>query len=59
MSRVCDICRKQKMSGSKVSHSNRKHNRSFDINLQNVTVEDNGQKRKIKACTKCIKSIKA
>lgn len=59
MSRVCDICQKQKMSGSKVSHSNKKHNRSFNVNLQNVIIEKVGKEVKVKACTKCIKSIKA
>lgn len=59
MSRVCDICQKQKMSGSKVSHSNKKHNRSFNVNLQNVIFEKDGKEVKVKACTKCIKSIKA
>ena len=34
MSKVCAICGKSKMSGNKVSHSNRKTKRTFKPNLQ-------------------------
>jgi len=57
MSRVCEICGKGKMPGSKVSFSNRKSNRQWEVNLQPTTVEVNGQAKKVKACTKCKKTL--
>jgi large subunit ribosomal protein L28 len=58
MSRVCDICKKGKMSGHKVSHSNRKSNRRFEVNLQETVLTIDGKEQKVKACTKCIKTFK-
>ena len=54
MSRVCDVCGRGKMAGNKVSHSDRKSSRTFEINLQQTEI--NGEK--VKACTKCIKKNK-
>ena len=36
MSKVCAICGKGKMSGNKVSHSNRKTPKTYSANLQKV-----------------------
>ena len=43
MSRVCAVCGKGKMTGHKVSHSNRKSNRSWNVNVQKVKIEINGK----------------
>ena len=58
MSRVCEICGKGKMSGHNVSHSNRKSNRTYEVNLQKTTITVDGQEKTVKACTKCIKTAK-
>ena len=58
MSKVCEICGRGKMSGHTVSHSNIKANRTWDINLQQTTIVEDGKEKKVKACTKCIKSMK-
>lgn len=58
MSKVCEICGKGKMSGHKVSHSNRKANKSWDVNLQETTMVVDGKEQRVKACTKCIKTAK-
>ncbi|MDD2445586.1 MAG: 50S ribosomal protein L28 [Clostridia bacterium] len=58
MSRVCEICQKGKMSGHKVSHSNRKSNRSFEVNLQETVMVVDGKEKRVKACTKCMKTLK-
>lgn len=58
MSRVCEICGKGKMSGHNVSHSNRKSNRTYEVNLQKTTITVDGKEKTVKACTKCIKSAK-
>ncbi len=58
MSRVCEICGKGKMSGHNVSHSNRKSNRTYEVNLQKTTINVDGKEKTVKACTKCIKTAK-
>ena len=58
MSRVCEVCGRGKLSGNQVSHSNRKQNRTYEVNLQQTTIEVDGKPTKVKACTKCIKSQK-
>lgn len=58
MSRVCEVCGRGKMAGKNVSHSNRKSNRTYEINLQKTVMEVNGQEKSVRACTKCIKTAK-
>ena len=58
MSRVCAICGKGKTSGNNVSHSNRKTRRTFEANVQKVSVEVNGKSTEQYLCTKCIKTAK-
>ncbi len=58
MSRVCEICGKGAMTGNKVSHSNRKANKTWQVNLQETTMEIDGKVKKVTACTKCIKTNK-
>lgn len=58
MSRVCAICGKGKASGNNVSHSNRKTRRTFEANVQKVSVEVNGKSTNQYLCTKCIKTSK-
>lgn len=53
MSKVCDVCAKNKKYGNNVSHSNRKTRRDFKPNLQTVNIGD----KKLKVCTKCIKTL--
>ena len=58
MSRVCAICGKGKASGNNVSHSNRKTRRTFEANVQKVSVEVNGKSTEQYLCTRCIKTTK-
>ena len=63
MSRECDICGKTKMAGCKIKRDNQGilgHNKyPRQPNLQNITVTaENGQKRKMKVCTRCLKKMK-
>jgi len=57
MSKVCQICDKRKATGNNVSHSNRKTKRVFKPNLQVVTLNVGGVKKKMKVCSKCIKTV--
>ena len=56
MARVCDICGKRPRAGHNVSHANNKTARRWYPNLQRVRVLVDGQPRRIRACTECIKS---
>ena len=58
MSKVCEACGRGKMTGHKVSHSNKKANRTWDLNLQSTTLVVEGKEKRVKACTKCIKTAK-
>jgi large subunit ribosomal protein L28 len=57
MSRVCEICGKGPLRGYNVSHA---HNRTKKVsypNLQKVRVlENTGQVKRVKVCTRCIRS---
>ncbi|MBQ7642411.1 MAG: 50S ribosomal protein L28 [Clostridia bacterium] len=58
MSRVCSVCGKGKLSGNKVSHSNRKTPRSYNANIQKVRVVNDGVVTAEYVCTRCLKSNK-
>ena len=59
MSRVCEVCGRTKSAGKQVSFSNRKSNRTYELNLQKTTITVDGKEKKVKACTRCIKKAKA
>ena len=58
MSRVCEVCGRGRGTGHNVSFSNKKSNRTFEVNLQETTLEVDGKPQRVKACTKCIKKAK-
>jgi len=56
MSRVCDICGKGPAVGNNVSHAHNKTKRRWYPNLQTVKVSIGGQTKKLKVCTRCLRS---
>ena len=58
MARVCDICGKRPLVGNNVSHAHNKTKKKSYPNLQSVRHQENGQVKRIKACTQCIRSGK-
>ncbi|SMP47658.1 50S ribosomal protein L28 [Desulfonatronum lacustre] len=57
MSQVCDICGKRPHTGNSVSHANNKTKRRFMPNLQQVRTQmPSGETRRLKVCTRCIRS---
>src|SRR6266700_3912404 len=56
MARVCEICGKGPMTGHNVSHANNKTNRRWYPNLQRVRAVVNGTTRRLRVCTRCLKS---
>lgn len=57
MAGKCDICGKGPGFGHNVSHSKRRTNRMFRVNLQRITVNRNGTQRSLNACTRCIRTM--
>lgn len=58
MARRCEICDKSLTFGHTVSHSNRKTNRYWAPNLQSVKANINGQVKRVRVCTRCLRSGK-
>ena len=59
MSRICEICGKKPLNGCNVSHANNRTHKISYPNLQKVRVlESSGRVRRIKVCTRCIRSNK-
>ena len=55
MARVCYICEKRPATGNNVSHAHNKTRRRWLPNLQTVKiVDDSGQRRRVRVCTRCI-----
>lgn len=54
----CEICGKKPMAGNNVSHAHNKTRRRWLPNIQSVKVATKGVKKRIRACTQCIRSGK-
>lgn len=57
MSNVCAISGKRPKAGSNVSHSNRHTRRRFMPNLREVTIWENGRKKRIKISMRALKKL--
>ena len=58
MARVCDVCGRGPQFGHKISHAHNVTPRRFNPNLQLVRAVINGATKRIKVCTRCLKSNK-
>jgi large subunit ribosomal protein L28 len=58
MAMRCDICGKGPAFGRRVSHAHNVRPRRFEPNLQNVHAIVDGANKRIRACTRCIRSGK-
>ena len=56
MAATCEICGKGPSFGNNVSHANNKTKRRWNPNLQPVKAIRNGKVKKIKACSRCIRT---
>ena len=56
MANTCDVCEKGHLNGNKVSHSNIKTKRIQRPNLQRVHALVDGSPRRIRVCTRCLRS---
>ena len=59
MARLCYTCGKGPASGNNVSHAHNKTRRRWLPNLQSVKIVDaEGQRRRVRVCTRCISAGK-
>ena len=58
MSRECEICGKKWQVGNNVSHAHNKTKREFKPNLVKVRAKVNGSVKRMKICTRCLRSGK-
>ena len=56
MARACEICGKRPQVGNKVSHANNRTKRRWFPNLQRVRAIQGGTTRRIRVCTRCLRS---
>jgi len=56
MARHCEICGKQPVFGRTISHAHNIRPRRFNPNLQRVRAVINGGTKRIRVCTRCLRS---
>ncbi len=56
MAAVCEICNKGHVVGNIISHAHNKSKRLFSPNLKSVRAHINGSNRRVRVCTRCIRS---
>ena len=56
MARRCEVCGKGPAVGRNVSHAHNVTPRRFEANIQTVRALVNGSAKRIKVCTRCIRS---
>ncbi len=56
MAKRCDICGKGPMVGNNVSHAHNTTKRRWLPNLKKIQAKIDGQVKRIRVCTQCIKS---
>lgn len=52
----CQICNKGERSGMQVSHSHIRTKRTWKPNIQSVRAVVDGEIKRIKVCTRCLRS---
>jgi large subunit ribosomal protein L28 len=58
MAQRCEVCGKGPMTGHRVSHAHNVTKRRFNPNLQRVRAVVGGVQRRVKVCTRCLRSGK-
>ncbi len=54
----CEVCGKAMVFGLKVSHSNRKTNRTWKPNIRKVKAIVDGTPKTVNVCSRCLRSGK-
>jgi len=58
MAKQCEVCGKIPVVGRQVSHACNVSARRFEPNLQTVRAQVNGGVKRVRVCTRCIRSNK-
>jgi large subunit ribosomal protein L28 len=58
MAKRCEICGKGPVVGRTVSHAHNVRPRRFEPNLQTIRAIVNGASKRIRVCTRCLRSRK-
>jgi len=58
MAKVCEVCGRGPKFGNRISHAHNVTSRRWNINLQTVHAIVEGTRKRIRACTSCIRSGK-
>jgi large subunit ribosomal protein L28 len=58
MANRCEVCGKGPVVGRRVSHAHNVRPRRFEPNLQTVRAKVGGGVKRVKVCTRCIRSQK-
>jgi large subunit ribosomal protein L28 len=58
MSKQCAVCGKKPVVGRTISHAHNVRARRFEPNLQRVRAMINGGVRRIRVCSRCLRSNK-
>ena len=58
MARVCEVCGKGPQFGHRISHAHNLTKRRWNVNLQTVRVVVNGGRRRLRVCTRSLRSGK-
>jgi large subunit ribosomal protein L28 len=54
----CYVCEKRPVFGNTVSHAHNVRSRKFYPNLQSVKILENGTIKRVRVCTRCLRSGK-
>ncbi|MGE0452830.1 MAG: 50S ribosomal protein L28 [Vicinamibacteria bacterium] len=58
MAQRCDLCGKGPQFGNRVSHAHNVTHRRFNPNLQTLRAVVKGVQKRVKVCTRCLRSGK-
>jgi large subunit ribosomal protein L28 len=58
MAQVCEVCGKKPMTGNTISHAHNVSRRRWNVNLRPVHAKVQGQSKRIRVCTNCLRSGK-
>lgn len=58
MARVCYVCGRGPAVGNNVSHANNRTKRRWLPNLNRVRILEDGEVRRVRVCSRCIKAGK-
>ena len=58
MPRQCYLCEKSPVFGHTISHAHNVRSRQFNPNLQSVRIFEKGSVKRVRVCTRCLRSGK-